>query len=107
MKAMLIFVSGAVERNRTSTGYAHSALNAARLPIPPRPHGNSQGFLPRDMAVSRPRCKAASRGLAALANMACGCKASLKALGLAPLLLRVPFDRLRHTFRPNPRSRRG
>ena len=38
-------------------------------------------FLPRDMAVSRPRCKAASRGLAALANMACGCKASLKALG--------------------------
>ena len=28
---------GAVERNRTSTGYAHSALNAARLPVPPRP----------------------------------------------------------------------
>ena len=46
MKAMLIFVSGAVERNRTSTGYAHSALNAARLPIPPRPHGNSQGSYP-------------------------------------------------------------
>jgi hypothetical protein len=64
-------------------------------------------FLPRDMAVSRPHCKAASRGLAALANMACGCKASLKALVWAPLLLRLPFDRLRHTFRRNPRSSRG
>ena len=28
---------GAVERNRTSTSIAHSALNAARLPVPPRP----------------------------------------------------------------------
>ena len=53
---------GAVERNRTSTGYAHSALNAARLPIPPRPHGNFPRRLPRDMAVSGPRCKSASRG---------------------------------------------
>jgi hypothetical protein len=33
----IIWMSGAVERNRTSTGYAHSALNAARLPVPPRP----------------------------------------------------------------------
>src|SRR3954454_8178694 len=32
--------SGAVERNRTSTGKAHSDLNAARLPFPPRPHRN-------------------------------------------------------------------
>jgi hypothetical protein len=47
MNPMLFFEDGAVERNRTSTGYAHSALNAARLPIPPRPHGNFQGFSPR------------------------------------------------------------
>ena len=37
MKSMPEFGSGAVERNRTSTGIAHSDLNAARLPIPPRP----------------------------------------------------------------------
>ena len=64
-------------------------------------------FLPRDMAVSPPRCKSASRGRAALANMARRCKARLKALGLAPSLLRLPFDRLRYPFRRNPRSRRG
>ena len=46
-------------------------------------------FLPRDMAVSPPRCKPASRGLAALANMACGCKASLKALGLGSIASEV------------------
>ena len=58
MKPMLFFEVGAVERNRTSTGYAHSALNAARLPIPPRPHGMFRGFAP-DMALSVPRGKAA------------------------------------------------
>ena len=46
MRSTPILRIGAVERNRTSTGYAHSALNAARLPIPPRPHGNSQGSYP-------------------------------------------------------------
>ena len=36
---------GAAERNRTSTGKAHSALNAARLPVPPRPLTN---FMPHE-----------------------------------------------------------
>ena len=86
---------GAVERNRTSTGYAHSALNAARLPIPPRPHGNFPRRLPRDMAVSPPRCKSASRGRGALANMARTCKARLKALGWALSSLEVALDQIR------------
>jgi hypothetical protein len=47
MKPMRFFESGAVERNRTSTGIAHSDLNAARLPFPPRPQGvPAQSALP-------------------------------------------------------------
>jgi lipoyl(octanoyl) transferase len=41
-----------------------------------------RGF-PPDMALSVPRGKAASGARAALANLACGCKARLKGLGLS------------------------
>jgi hypothetical protein len=60
MNTTPIFKSGAVERNRTSTGKAHSDLNAARLPFPPRPLGFPEAF-PPDMACIRPRDKLAAR----------------------------------------------
>jgi hypothetical protein len=47
------------------------------------------------MAVSPPRCKSASRGRGALANMARTCKARLKALGWALSSLEVALDQIR------------
>jgi hypothetical protein len=76
MKTMPIFRDGAVERNRTSTSEAHSDLNAARLPFPPRP---------RIFGAFRPgygyqlRFRQES-GPAALANLPWGCKEALRRL---------------------------
>jgi hypothetical protein len=78
MKPMTFFGSGAVERNRTSTSEAHSDLNAARLPFPPRPRF-FEAFCPG--YGYRPRFRQES-GPAALANLPWGCKEALRRLFL-------------------------
>ena len=54
--------------------------------------GFSEGSA-RDMAVSSPRNKASSRGRAALANLAQGCKARLKGLGLGRISSEVALPK--------------
>ena len=55
MKSNARLENGAVERNRTSTGKAHSALNAARLPVPPRPHWLEPALGRAAVPCSKPR----------------------------------------------------
>jgi hypothetical protein len=85
MNTTPIFKSGAVERNRTSTGEAHSDLNAARLPFPPRPLGFSEAFPPGYGLHAAPE-QGCSKAGAALANLALGCKARLEELASRPLI---------------------